>query len=103
TLKTRPSSAQMRKTALRAAGEAGDLVAAIPFAVEADDLGADFLICAEEGLVFNVTMTEDGTRHRGAQFAERRTVLAEALQGDAKRLTEQMWQPATIYNFGGNT
>jgi hypothetical protein len=59
------------------------------------------LICAEEGLVFDVTMTEEATRHRMAQLAERRVVLAEALQGDAERLTELMWQPCKIYNFGG--
>ncbi|MFE2353461.1 helix-turn-helix domain-containing protein [Streptomyces parvulus] len=59
------------------------------------------LICAEEQLVFDVTLTEEATRHRVAQLAERRSVLAEALQGDAERLTELMWQPCTIYNFGG--
>lgn len=59
------------------------------------------LICAEEGLVFDVTMTEDATRHRVAQLAERRAVLAEALQGDAERLTELMWTPTTVYSFGG--
>jgi hypothetical protein len=59
------------------------------------------LICAEEGLVFDISMTEDATRHRIAQLAERRAVLAEALQGDAEHLTELMWQPCTIYNFGG--
>ncbi|MGW6481308.1 helix-turn-helix domain-containing protein [Streptomyces sp. NPDC055059] len=59
------------------------------------------LICAEEGLVFDVTMTEEATRHRMANLAERRALLAEALQGDAERLTEQMWQPAKVYNFGG--
>ena len=36
-----------------------------------------------------------------AQLAERRVALAEDLQADAERLTEQMWQPAVIYNFGG--
>ncbi|MFB6787682.1 helix-turn-helix domain-containing protein [Streptomyces olivaceus] len=59
------------------------------------------LICAEEDLVFDVTMTEDATRHRVAQLAERRAVLAEALQGDAERLTELMWAPAKIFSFGG--
>ncbi|MCD9592443.1 hypothetical protein [Streptomyces sp. 8ZJF_21] len=36
-----------------------------------------------------------------ADLAERRAILAEALQDDAERLTEQMWEPAKIYNFGG--
>ncbi|MGA5604014.1 helix-turn-helix domain-containing protein [Streptomyces griseoincarnatus] len=59
------------------------------------------LVCAEAGLEFDVTMTEDATRHRVAQLAERRAILAEALQSDAERLTEAMWQPGTIYSFGG--
>ncbi|MEV7793410.1 helix-turn-helix domain-containing protein [Streptomyces sp. NPDC087512] len=59
------------------------------------------LICAEEGLVFDVTMTEEATRHRIAQLAERRAMLAEALQDDAERLTEQMWMPAKVFRIGG--
>ncbi|MFJ9128930.1 helix-turn-helix domain-containing protein [Streptomyces sp. NPDC102340] len=59
------------------------------------------LICAEEGLTFDITVTEEATRHRIAQLAERRAVLAEALQGDAEHLTELMWSPATVYSFGG--
>ena len=59
------------------------------------------LICAEEGLEFDVTLTEEATRHRVAQLAERRAILAEALQADAERLTELMWQPGKIYSFGG--
>ncbi|MFF8656814.1 helix-turn-helix domain-containing protein [Streptomyces huasconensis] len=59
------------------------------------------IICAEEGLTFDVTMTEEATRHRVAQLADRRAMLAEALQDDAERLTEQMWQPAVVFNFGG--
>ncbi|WP_309029116.1 helix-turn-helix domain-containing protein [Streptomyces alfalfae] len=59
------------------------------------------LICQEEGLVFDVTMTEDATRHRVAQLADRRAMLAEALQDDAERLTEQLWRPAKVFNIGG--
>ncbi|MBT2505144.1 helix-turn-helix domain-containing protein [Streptomyces sp. ISL-98] len=59
------------------------------------------VLAAEMGLVFDVTMTEDATRHRVAQLAEKRTILADALTDDALRLSEQVWQPATIYNFGG--
>ncbi|MFG3085115.1 helix-turn-helix domain-containing protein [Streptomyces parvulus] len=59
------------------------------------------LICAEEQLVFDVTMTEEATRHRMANLAERRTILAEALQTDAEKLTEQLWQPHWVFNFGG--
>lgn len=54
------------------------------------------------GLTFdNAAMTETATKVRQADLAERRTILAEALIDDALRLTEQMWQPAKIYNFGG--
>ncbi|MBW5420283.1 helix-turn-helix domain-containing protein [Streptomyces sp. BG9H] len=59
------------------------------------------IICGEEGLVFDVTMTEEATRHRVAQLADRRAMLAEALQDDAERLTEQLWQPAKVFNIGG--
>lgn len=54
------------------------------------------------GLVFdNAEMTETATRVRSADLAEKRTILANALTDDALRLTEQLWQPAKIYNFGG--
>lgn len=59
------------------------------------------VIAQELGLVFDCTWTEEATRHRMAQLAARRVDLAEALQTDAERLTEQLWEPATIYNFGG--
>ncbi|MBP8532366.1 helix-turn-helix domain-containing protein [Streptomyces sp. MK37H] len=59
------------------------------------------VIAAELSLSFDRTGTEEATRARMADLAERRAILAEALQDDAERLTEQMWQPAKIYNFGG--
>ena len=59
------------------------------------------VIAQELGLVFDCTWTEEATRHRMAQLAARRVDLAEALQTDAERLTEQLWEPAVIYNFGG--
>jgi hypothetical protein len=59
------------------------------------------LICADEGLTFDVTMTEEATRHRMANLAERRAILAEALQTDAEKLTEQLWRPHWVFNFGG--
>jgi len=60
------------------------------------------LVVAAEGLVFDVTQTEQATRHRIAQLADRRSMLAEALQDDAERLTEQLWQPAKVFNIGGS-
>ncbi|MGW2209924.1 helix-turn-helix domain-containing protein [Streptomyces sp. NPDC001781] len=59
------------------------------------------VIAQNLGLVFDVTMTEDATRHRVAQLAERRAMLAEALQDDAERLTDQLWQPAKVFKIGG--
>lgn len=59
------------------------------------------VICAEEGLTFDASMTEEATRHRMAQLAEKRALLAEAYVDDALRLSEQVWQPATVFNFGG--
>jgi hypothetical protein len=54
------------------------------------------------GLSFDRTMTEEATRARKADLEERRVILAEALQGDAEQLTEQLWQPAKVFNIGGS-
>lgn len=59
------------------------------------------VIAGELGLVFDASMTEDATRHRVAQLAALRADTAVDLHLDALRLTQQMWEPATIYNFGG--
>ncbi|CAM5589850.1 helix-turn-helix domain-containing protein [Streptomyces purpurascens] len=54
------------------------------------------------GLSFDRTMTEEATRARKADLEERRVILAEALQGDAEQLTEQLWQPSKVFNIGGS-
>lgn len=60
------------------------------------------IYAARMGLTFdNAEMTETATAARKAQLAARRMDLAEALHEDAERLTEQMWEPAKIFNFGG--
>lgn len=59
------------------------------------------VICAEEGLVFDVSMTETATKHRVAQLAALRAETAMDLHLDALKLTQQMWEPAIIFNFGG--
>ncbi|MFI1677050.1 helix-turn-helix domain-containing protein [Streptomyces sp. NPDC020607] len=61
------------------------------------------IVCGEEGLVFDVTMTEEATRHRVAQLADRRAMLAEALQDDAERLSAQLWEPSTVFRIGGSS
>lgn len=53
------------------------------------------------GLSFSRAQTEEATRARKADLEERRVILAEALQGDAEMLTEQLWQPAKVFNIGG--
>lgn len=61
------------------------------------------LYAAKMGLSFDRTRTEEATRARKADLEERRTLLAEALQGDAEQLTEQMWQPAKVFRIGGSS
>ncbi|WP_228974967.1 helix-turn-helix domain-containing protein [Streptomyces sp. DH12] len=60
------------------------------------------VLAAEMGLDFDRTATEAATRARMADLAERRAILAEALQSDAERLTEQLWRPSIVFNFGGS-
>ncbi|MFH9823023.1 helix-turn-helix domain-containing protein [Streptomyces bobili] len=57
---------------------------------------------AKMGLAFDRTMSEEATRARKADLEERRVLLAEALQDDAERLTEQMWEPAKVFRIGGS-
>jgi hypothetical protein len=59
------------------------------------------VIAQDLGLRFDVTMTEDATRARVAQLAEKRAILADALTDDALKLTSQTWQPTVVYSFGG--
>lgn len=56
---------------------------------------------AKMNLSFDRTMTEDATRARKADLEERRVILAEALQGDAERLSSQLWEPSKVFNIGG--
>lgn len=59
------------------------------------------IISAELGLSYDRAATEAATKARMADLAERRSILAEELQGDAERLTAQLWQPAVVFAFGG--
>ncbi|MES9804931.1 hypothetical protein [Streptomyces cinereoruber] len=59
------------------------------------------IIAARLGLDFDRTATEEATRARMADLAEKRAILAEALTDDALRLSAQVWEPATIHSFGG--
>ena len=60
------------------------------------------IVCHAAGLEFDVSRTEEATRHRIAQLADRRAMLAEALQDDAERLSAQLWEPAKVFNIGGS-
>lgn len=59
------------------------------------------VIAAELGLTFDTSMTEDATRARVAQLAALRADTALDLHIDALKLTQQMWEPATVFAFGG--
>lgn len=59
------------------------------------------VICNELGLTFDRSGTEVATKARAADLAEKRALLAEALTDDALRLTDAMWQPSSVYAFGG--
>ena len=59
------------------------------------------VIAARLGLEFDTTAAEVATRHRIAQLAEKRAILADALTDDALRLSEQLWEPAVVFNIGG--
>jgi hypothetical protein len=55
------------------------------------------------GLTFDRSKIEAATKARLADLAERRALLAEDLLADAEKLRAQLWQPTTVYNFGGST
>ncbi|MFB7589367.1 helix-turn-helix domain-containing protein [Streptomyces sp. NPDC056169] len=59
------------------------------------------VIAARLGLEFTTEQTEKATRHRTAQLAEKRAILADALTDDALRLSAQLWEPAKVFNIGG--
>jgi hypothetical protein len=59
------------------------------------------LHAADLGLTFDRTLTAEATKARMADLAERRAILAEALHTDAEKLTEQLWKPHWVFNFGG--
>ncbi|MFJ9037981.1 hypothetical protein ACIRF8_15480 [Streptomyces sp. NPDC102406] len=56
---------------------------------------------ARLGLDFDRSKIAAATQARLADLAERRSLLAEALQDDAEKLRAQMWEPTTVYAFGG--
>jgi hypothetical protein len=59
-------------------------------------------LAAEMGLSFaRAHEVAVATETRRADLAARRILLAEQLQADAENLREQLWQPATVYAFGG--
>lgn len=59
-------------------------------------------LAAEMGLSFaRAGQIAAATEIRRQDLAARRLLLAEQLQADAERLREQLWQPATVFAFGG--
>lgn len=59
------------------------------------------VIAAELGLSFDTSLTEEATRARVAQLAALRADTAIDLHLDALKLTQAMWEPAKVFNFGG--
>lgn len=53
------------------------------------------------GLTFDRTMTLQATEAKKADAAKLRAQLELDLLDDARRLREQLWQPAKAFNFGG--
>lgn len=53
------------------------------------------------GLTFDRSQMQAATAARLADLAELRSLLAMDLTHDAIRLRDQMWQPTTVYSFGG--
>ncbi|MDX2800092.1 hypothetical protein [Streptomyces scabiei] len=53
------------------------------------------------GLTFDRSRIQAATAARMADLAERRSLLAEDLQGDAEKLREQIWQPHLYWDWGG--
>lgn len=59
-------------------------------------------LAAEQGLSFaRASEVAAATDIRRADLAARRLLLAEQLQADAENLRAQMWQPTTVFAFGG--
>lgn len=53
------------------------------------------------GLSWDRSKTEKAVKARQVDMAAERAELAADLLQDAKRLREQMWQPAVVFAFGG--
>ncbi|MFD6490662.1 hypothetical protein [Streptomyces sp. NPDC060188] len=53
------------------------------------------------GLDFDRSRIQAATAARLADLEERRALLAEDLVSDAEKLRQQMWEPTTVYAFGG--
>jgi transposase-like protein len=60
-------------------------------------------VAREEGLTdaFDRTATERATAARNADVTARRSELKALLVEDAHRLRELLWEPCTVYKFGG--
>lgn len=53
------------------------------------------------GLTFDRSRIQAATEARLADLAERRAILAEDFTEAAEKCLKQMWQPTTVYSFGG--
>jgi len=56
---------------------------------------------AHLGLSFDRSKIQAATQARLADLAERRSLLAEDLIGDAEKLRQQIWEPRLYWDWGG--
>lgn len=56
---------------------------------------------AHLGLTFDRSKIQAATQARLADLAERRSLLAEDLIGDAEKLRQQIWEPHLYWDWGG--
>lgn len=58
-------------------------------------------VAKREGLSWDRSKTAKAVAAHTVDMAARRAQLAQDLLDDARRLREQLWQPTTVFNFGG--
>lgn len=58
-------------------------------------------VCRVAGLLFDRSKTGAAVAARAVDTRARRAALKECLLEDAHRLRKQLWEPTTVFNFGG--
>lgn len=58
-------------------------------------------VCDEAGVQFDRKQTQAATVAKQMDNKAKRAVLQEKLLEDALKIREQLWEPATVFSFGG--